>query len=278
MVKYAGSRKGYLGVSIAMAIKGIDISNWNGTIDFSKVKNDGIEFVMVRGGWSTEIDPRADEYLAQCNKLGIPVGIYWFSYALSEADAVKEAKVCIALAQKYRIEYPIAYDFEDDSIAYFGRMGKTCNKQLATAIVNTFLNEITKAGYYAVNYSNANFLTNWFNTINFPLWLAAWYIQKPDRACQMWQHSSTGKVDGITGNVDMNYSYVDFPSYLKSKGYNHLSTPPWIEQASEWAKDGVDWAVKNGILEGVGGNDYALQKPVTREQLCTMLKRYNDLR
>lgn len=259
-----------------MAIKGIDISNWNGTIDFEKAKKDGIQFVMVRGGWSTEQDPKAAEYMTQCNKLGLPVGIYWFCYALTPEDAKKEAAACLALARKFRIEYPIAYDFEDDTIAYFGRMGKTCTKDLATAIVNTFISEIIKAGYYAVNYSNENFLRNWLGTVNAPLWLAAWYIEQPNRACQMWQYSSTGKVAGIGGNVDMDLSYVDFPEYLKKNGYNFLGTAPWVEQASEWAKDGVDWTVKNGIIEGKGGDNYALKDKLTREEMCTMLKRYHD--
>lgn len=259
-----------------MSFKGIDISNWNGTIDFERVKADGVQFVIVRGGWSTEYDPKAVEYLTQCNRLGIPVGLYWFSYALTVDDAKREAAACLALARKFRIEYPIAYDFEDDSIAYFTRMGKTCTKELATAIVNAFIVEITKAGYYAVNYSNQNFLTNWLGNVKAPLWLAAWYIQQPNYTCQMWQYSSTGSVNGITGNVDMNISYVDFPDYLRKNGYNFLGEAPWVKQASEWAKDGVDFCVKNGILEGKGGDNYALKDNLTREEMCTMLKRYYD--
>ena len=261
-----------------MAYKGIDLSNWNGTIDFAKAKADGVQFVMVRGGWSTSLDPKAEEYLKECNRLGIPCGIYWFSYALNEADARREALACLTLAGRFKLEYPIAYDFEDDSVAYAKSQGVNMTKELATKIVNAFIKEIVGAGYYAVNYANPNFLTNYFGVVNAPLWLAAWYISAPDRNCQMWQYSSTGAVKGISGNVDMNLSYVDFPTYLKKNGYNHLEADPWWEQASPWAKEAVDWAVKNDILHGYGNDNYALQKNVTREQMCVFLKRYDDYR
>ena len=92
----------------------------------------------------------------------------------------------------------------------------------------------------------------------------------------MWQFTDSGKVGGISTNVDCDYCYVDYPTLIMKKKMNRLVEPAWKEQASSWAVDDVDWAVTNGILNGKGGDNYDLQGKITTEQVCVLLKRYYD--
>lgn len=247
-----------------MASKGIDISKHNGTIDFTKVKADGVKFVMIRAGYgANNIDPQFKRNISECNRLNIPCGVYWFSYALTPAMAVKEAEYCLAAVKPYRLEYPIAFDFEYDSVTYAKKQGVTITKSVASAIVNAFCGRIEKAGYYVVNYTNKDFMTNYFSANDYGLWLAAWTDSKePPQKCQIWQYSSKGKVAGISGNVDMNLSFVDFPNVIKEAGLNNLGN--WYDKA-------LEWGVKNGITDGTNP-----EEPATRAQVITMLKRYHE--
>lgn len=266
-----------------MALKGMDVSQFQGMIDWDAVKKSGeIDFAIIRGGWATTIDSMANRNLAECNRVGIPCGLYWFSYALNTDGAKAEANACLNLAKKYRIEYPIAYDFEDDSVSWMNKNGVAPTANLVSAILNTFFAEIQKAKYYGIWYTNHNLKDGYMtggtalNSINANIWLAAWYINQPDINCMMWQHTEKGKVTGINGNVDLDVSYYDFPSMLREKGYNGLTPYPWVKQASPWALDSVTWAVNNGILQGKGNDNYDLQGNLTREQMCVMLKRFYD--
>ena len=252
-----------------MASKGIDISKHNGTIDFTKVKADGVKFVMIRAGYgANNIDPQFKRNISECNRLNIPCGVYWFSYALTPAMAVKEAEYCLTAVKPYCLEYPIAYDYEYDSVNYAKKKGASVNKNIASAIVLSFCGKIEQAGYYVINYSNKDFLTNYFNDeVNkkYGLWLAHWTdALKPSQNCQIWQYSSKGKVNGINGNVDMNKSFVDFPKVIKEKGLNNLKSEKWYSAALKW---GID----NGITDGTKP-----EEPATRAEVITMLKRYHE--
>lgn len=101
-----------------MALKGIDVSRWQGNIDWKKVKSSGIEFAMIRGGYGdNHVDSRFYENAKGANAVGIPMGIYWFSYALNPEMARQEARYAVALARQYPVLWPVAYDFEYDSVA-----------------------------------------------------------------------------------------------------------------------------------------------------------------
>lgn len=264
-------------------LHGMDISQFQGVIDWDKVKASGeCDFAIIRGGFATTKDTMAERNLAECNRVGIPCGIYWFSYALNASEAVAEARACLALAKKYKVEYPIVYDFEEDSVRYMKSKGVNPTASLVTNILNAFFTEIQKAKYYTLWYTNHNLKDGYLiggvplTSINSNIWLASWYISQPDINCMMWQYTEKGSVTGIKGNVDRDYSYYDFPTMLREKGYNGLEPYPWEKQASDWAKESVTWAVLNGIIQGVGGDDYALKKNVTTEKMCVMLKRYYD--
>ncbi|EPR07776.1 glycoside hydrolase family 25 protein [Ruminiclostridium papyrosolvens] len=212
---------------------GIDVSKHQGVIDWNKVKAAGIEFAILRAGFgNNNIDEQFKRNISECNRLGIPVGVYWFSYALNAENAVREARQCIALIKPYKVEYPVCYDIEYDTVTRARKKGVTIGKVQATAFVKAFCTEVQKAGYYATNYANKDYIRNMLdmNALRgFDLWYA-WYNKNCDRNdVGLWQYTSSGKVPGISGNVDLNISFKDYPSIIRSAGLNGFSngiTPP----------------------------------------------------
>ncbi|HBI6902187.1 TPA: SH3 domain-containing protein [Clostridium perfringens] len=197
-------------------LKGIDVSEHQGRINWEQVK-DHVDFVMLRAGYGrNNIDKQFIRNIEECNRLGIPVGIYWFSYAWNEEMASNEAKYVLEAIKGYRVDYPISFDLEYDTLNYAKKNGVTIGKRLATDMINAFCSTIEQAGYKAMNYANPDFINNKFynNEVNYPLWLA-WYGVSEDRAKaynpSMWQYSESGSIPGIgTNSVDMNYCYEDF--------------------------------------------------------------------
>ena len=197
-------------------LKGIDVSEHQGRIDWEQVK-DHVDFVMLRAGYGrNNIDKQFIRNIEECNRLGIPVGIYWFSYAWNTEMARNEAKYVLEAIKGYRVDYPISFDLEYDTLNYAKKNGVTIGKRLATDMINAFCSTIEQAGYRAMNYANPDFINNKFynNEVNYPLWLA-WYGVSEDRAKaynpSMWQYSESGSIPGIgTNSVDMNYCYEDF--------------------------------------------------------------------
>ena len=195
-------------------LKGIDVSEHQGIIDWEKVKNN-VDFVMIRAGYGrNNIDKQFIRNIKECNRLGIKVGIYWFSYALNVDMAKQEAKYALDAIKNYKVEYPICFDLEYDTLNYANKNGVTINKRLATDMVKAFCNVIEDAGYLAMNYANPDFIDNHFyqHELNkYLLWLA-WYGAKEDQIkkydCAMWQYSENGIIPGISGSsVDMNYCH-----------------------------------------------------------------------
>ena len=249
--------------------KGIDVSRHNGVIDWAKVKADGVKFAMIRAGYGAgTIDDKFERNIKECNRLGIPCGVYWFSYAYTPEMARKEAQAVLKAVKPYKLEYPIAYDFEYDSVSYAAKQGVKMTKQLATSLVEAFCGEIEKNDYYVVNYANLDYLSKYFDNKllkKYALWLAHWTdAEKPVQECVMWQYSAKGKVNGISGDVDMNNCYVDFPSVLAKAGLNGLSE-------KKWYSDALEWGIANGITDGSDPEGKA-----TRAQVIVMLKRYHD--
>jgi len=208
--------------------KGIDVSKWQGKIDWDKVKKAGIQFAIIRAGYGqNNIDEQFKRNISECNRLDIPCGVYWFSYALNPEMARQEARYCLEVIKPYRVEYPVCFDFEYDSVNYAAKKGVVITKELATAIADAFLNEVEKAGYYAMNYANKDYLTRMFDMTKlnrYDLWYAWWNkANKPDRDCGIWQYTSDGQVDGIQGRVDMNIAYKDYPAIIRKAKLNNLS-------------------------------------------------------
>lgn len=202
-----------------MATKIIDVSTWQGNIDWSKVKADGVQGAIIRAGFgkvASQKDNKFERNYTNAKAVGMPIGAYWYSYATSVADAKKEAQVCLSILKGKQFEYPIYYDLEDPSMT-------GCGKSVLTQIATTFCETLESAGYYVGIYSNPNWLKNYldYNTVKkYTLWLAHWGVSEPSYECGLWQYSSSGSVSGISGRVDMNWGYQDFPTKIKNGKFN----------------------------------------------------------
>ena len=207
--------------------QGIDVSSHQGLIDWDRVKAAGIEFAMLRAGYGLIYkDTQFERNVRECNRLGIPCGAYWFSYAITADKARQEARAILEIIRPFKIEYPVCFDLEYDTLRYAKQQGVTIGKAQATAHAKAFLAEIEAAGYYAMNYSNKDYLINMFDASllkKYDLWYALWAASK-DRECGIWQYSATGHVDGISGIVDLNYSYKDYPAIIRAAGLNRLGS------------------------------------------------------
>lgn len=194
-----------------MQIKGIDVSKHQGKINWSKVKESDIEFVMIRVGFGkNNIDEQFKANAKGCADAGIPFGGYWFSYAYTEEMARQEAKYCLAALSPYQVSYPIAFDLEYDTIDYAKQKGVTIGKNLATAMAIAFCQEIEAAGYHAMNYANQDYLNTMFGQIPYDLWYAK-YASAPGRDAAIWQYSSKGTISGIPStSVDLNICYKNY--------------------------------------------------------------------
>lgn len=194
-----------------MSKKGIDVSEFQGKIDWEKVKNDGIEFAILRCGYGMDFSNQDDvEYernANECERLGIPYGVYLMSYANTVEKARSEAKHVLRLIEGRKISLGVWHDIEDN-----GTSG-AINKETLTNIINTFCNTIKNAGYKVGVYANLNWLENKIEkTIkdNYDIWVAQYYSKcEYEGKYIMWQHTSSGKVNGISTNVDMNILYKD---------------------------------------------------------------------
>lgn len=199
-------------------MKGIDVSKWQGTIDWQKVKQAGIKFVMIREGYGKDgKDKKFEDNYSGAKKAGIPVGVYHYSYADSVEDAKKEAEFCLKNINGKQFEYPICFDIED-------KEQLKLNNRQRTDIVKAFCGEIEKAGYYAMFYCNLNWINNYLCKSEllekYDFWLAQWGTSRPSINCGIWQNSDTGKIDGISGNCDLDIAYKDYPEIMKTKGLN----------------------------------------------------------
>lgn len=209
-----------------MSLKGIDVSYYQGTIDWNKVKNAGYQFAMLRAGYGfNTVDSQFRRNASECNRLGIPIGVYWFCYALDTKSAIQEAEGCLDAIADFRLDYPVCYDMEEASIGYASKHGVTINSTMATNIVKAFCDHIEDNGYFAMYYSNKHFLQSYFSPAlseEYALWYAYYRKTLDNPNCGMWQYTSEGKVPGIHGHVDMNLCFVDYPAIIKGAGLNHL--------------------------------------------------------
>lgn len=209
-----------------MSIRGIDVSYYQGTIDWSAVKASGIQFAMLRAGYGAgNVDEQFRRNAGECNRLGIPFGVYWFSYAYTQAGARQEAEYCIRTIQDYKVQYPVAIDYESASVNYARSQGVNVTPALATAFVNAFCERVEELGYFAMYYSNLDFLNRMFQSSlrsKYALWFARYQSQPGEDGLAMWQYSSSGSVPGIGGNVDMDIAYYDLASVIAGAGLNQL--------------------------------------------------------
>ena len=199
--------------SFIMKEKLIDVSTWNGNIDWDKVYKSGVRYAMIRSSFGIEnpnqIDNKFVRNIENAIKVGVKCGIYHYSYAKSATEAKKEADFCLKTIKNYKIDLPVAFDIEDSSQTNLG-------KDTLTSIVIAFCDRIKSAGYTPMLYCNPSWLNSYLHKDKllgkYDLWLAHWGVSAPSYNCAIWQYSESGSVPGISGSVDMNWIYKDYTS------------------------------------------------------------------
>lgn len=189
---------------------GLDVSRWQGDINFQQVKESGVEFVFIRVGSQKGIggeyyiDPKFEQNIKGFQEVGIPVGIYFYSYADSNKAAKKEAEWIIEQLKPYKIELPVVFDWENWS--FYQEFNKSFYN--LTEMANTYLSTLEKAGYKGMLYSSKNYLEKvWFKT-KYPTWLAHYTEETTyEGDYYVWQLCNNGKIPGIQGAVDINVMY-----------------------------------------------------------------------
>ena len=198
-----------------MIKRGIDVSKWQDIIDWNKVKNSGIDFAIIRigyGKYNYQKDECFERNYTGARNNGIPVGVYHYSYALSVEDAKEEARCVIEWLAGRKLNLPVYFDIEDNSQS-------SLDKNVLNSMCEEFCNTIEKAGYWAGIYSNKYWATSIIDGNRLGSRYTYWIAQY-NKECtykgryDIWQYTSSGKVDGISGNVDMNYMYRDLISEI----------------------------------------------------------------
>ena len=205
-----------------MAKKGIDISYCQTDVDWNTLK---VDFVIMRAGYGKYASQKDNmfesHYKNACNK-GIAKGAYWYSYAMSEAEAREEAKACIEVLKGKKFEYPIYFDVEEPK-------QKALGKAKVSAIVKAFCYTMEAAGYWVGLYTNLdwylNLITDDIKTL-YAIWIAHWDVYKPaiNGPYGIWQYK-VGNINGVIGRCDLDYGYVDYPTKIKNAGRNGYSKP-----------------------------------------------------
>jgi len=211
-----------------IAVKGIDVSCWQTSVNWPAVKAVGIDFAIVRVGYSRndgslQIDRQFKNHMEGASAAGLDLGVYCYSYAANVAASRRAAKLTLQAIEPYQLTYPVALDMEYDAI--YTKAPAANN----TAIAAAFLDEIEKGGYYAQLYCSKDFLDRHL----IPQKLTAydkWIAQYASRcscphAFGMWQYSGSGHVSGVKGEVDLDLAYKDYPAIIRRAGLNKLKKP-----------------------------------------------------
>ena len=250
-----------------MAIKGIDVSAWQGIIDWKAVKAAGIQFAIIKAGGSDDgiyTDSKFERNYEQCKSYKIPVGAYWFigPNCITKADGEADAARFLKLLKGKQFEYPVYVDIEPPL--------KPANRKYNTDAVIAFCEYMEKAGYYTgvygSTYSTFQSLVDDSRLTSYAHWVAQYA-----NSCTywnsygIWQYTSDGYVNGIGGRCDMNYCYVDYPSRIKAKGLNGFkksittTTTPKADTLALLKVDGVFGQISVRMLQRMLNDELKLQ-------------------
>lgn len=214
---------------------GIDLSFWNKNVDFEELKEAGINFVILRAGSVNQLpDTNFEKFYKQARAAGLDIGCYFYSYAKTVAEAREEAELLLELIEGKKFEYPVYFDMEDPS-----QLGLSVERRMEMCYA--FCEILIENGYFPGVYSNLKWLNNYFNSEELCTYFDVWYARYPLDAADgsspvyfeewdyelpeaegygMWQFTQSGRVEGTSGNVDLNIAYKDYPAIMKRYGYN----------------------------------------------------------
>lgn len=211
---------------------GIDVSEHNGYLDWQSIKAAGIQFAILRGGYGRyAVDSQFLRNLQGARDTGIPVGVYWFSYAITADGARQEALKCAETLKEYDIQLPVFYDFEYDTVRYAKEQGVSLGKQQYNAFATAFLEEIRTLGYQPGIYYNLDYFRNMVDIHqlgNYITWYAQYASAPSISDYAIWQYTSSGKLSGLSGSFDLN----------ELKDTSLLAPPP---EKTGWQQDHIGW-------------------------------------
>lgn len=201
-------------------MKGIDVSKWQGRIDWQRVKASGIEFAIIRAGYGSSANQKDSfferNYLG-AKTAGLHVGAYWYSYANSFREATEEAKAFQRVIAGKQFDMPVYFDMEEKDQLEAGR-------DFCSGLIRTFCSEMEKAGYFVGFYTSASYAKTLVSPeilSRYTFWCAKWAKSCSYQGrCGIWQYSSKGRVHGISGDVDLDRCYQDFPKIIVNGGFN----------------------------------------------------------
>lgn len=230
--------------------KGIDISKYQGDIDFKEVKNSGIDFVIIREGYRNTTDPRFFEYVKKATEAGLKIlAVYHFSYALNKIQSKEEANFCIKnlVSAGLEKETLVFFDFEYDTVKKAAAKRVTLDHKSCNDHTKAFCERVKELGYIPGVYTNLDYYKHWYDKdtlSNYYIWLAD-YTGDPDVNCLIQQYTSKGSVPGINGNVDLNRYYED---KFKMTNTNKRSRSEVVRLAESWVgKNEADGSYKSII-------------------------------
>ena len=278
-----------------MARRGIDISAHQGNIDLAALKSQ-IDFVIIRVGYGTSgtLDTKFKRNADLCKSLGIPFGFYWYSYALNESGAIKEAQACLNAIAPYKNDYSMGVWFDmEDADGYKRKNGMPSNSTLR-AMCASFCRRVEEAGYYAGIYASQS----WFNNQlkgseldRYDKWVAQWPTSGGSQKglavdansrndVSLWQFTSAARFSGYNGNLDCNYAYKD--SYRVGGGNTPAPAPQPSKSITEIAQEVIDGKWGNGEdrknrLTAAGYDYNAVQNEVNRMMAAAPKKSVSEV-
>lgn len=235
----------------ADSLKGIDVSKYQKDIDWTAVKNDGIQFAFIRVGHDEHVlDPYFVKNIEAANAADMPVGVYFYSTSTTLEQSISDAQWVIDQLQGHLISYPVVIDLEDKS-----QSGSMTKGQI-TELGKVFCDEIRKAGYTPMIYCNENWAKNYINLDgagDIERWIARYNgIYDTSVKRDIWQGGSTARIQGIDGNVDVNFSFVDYTQVITPRTHADSS---YVKTTGVWRQDGTGYWYSY-IYKDSNGNDY----------------------
>lgn len=198
--------------STAIAM-GIDVSKYQGDVDWNAVAASGVQFAFVRvGNMKKGLDVKFDQNMAQANAAGIKTGVYIYSYAMNAQEAAAEAVFVLSAIQNHVVNMPVVIDIEDST-------QQILTKEQQSEIANTFCAIIEGSGYYPMVYTNKYWFQNRMGPVNYDKWVAQYSTACDIEEASFWQASSKGRIPGIQGNVDIDYQYKDLSADIIPYGF-----------------------------------------------------------
>ena len=217
---------------------GIDVSSHNGALNWAALKKAGVAFAIIRGGYGRyAVDDQFTNNIKGALAQGIPVGVYWFSYALDAATARVEARKCLETIQGYDVVLPVFFDFEYDTIRYAKDQGVTLGKAAFNAHAVAFCEAVKAAGYTPGVYYNLDYYRNMVDTAKlggYVQWYAQYAAKPSIDGYDIWQYTGSGTLEGVSGKFDCNI--------LKNEALLHPPSSGWKQRDGKWYYE------RNGVM------------------------------